>query len=130
MTKKHILIGALLLVAVVAGINLLSAPGVSNPPADKPADNSQPAAQGTPSDVAKTFTFADVAAHATAASCYSVVTGNVYDLTSWIGKHPGGEKAILWICGKDGTDAFTGKHGGQEKPEAALKSFLIGTLAK
>ncbi len=124
MTKKYILIGAFVLVAVVVGINLLSGPEVSNPPSNKPADNSS-ATEG-----AKTFTMADLAARATVASCYSVVNGNVYDLTSWISKHPGGEKAILGICGKDATSAFTGKHGGQEKPEAALKSFLIGTLAK
>ena len=114
--------------AVVLGINLLSGPEIPSVPADKPADNSS-ATRGA-SDSAKTFTLVDVAAHATVASCYSAVNGNVYDLTSWISKHPGGEKAILGICGKDGTSAFTGKHGGQEKPEAALKYFLIGTLAK
>ncbi len=126
MTKKYILIGALVLAAVVLGINLLSAPGISNPPTDKPADNSS-AAESQP-DGAKKLTMADVAARATAASCYSVVSGRVYDLTSWISKHPGGEKAILGICGKDGTSAFTGKHGGQEGPETALGGFLIGTL--
>jgi len=129
MTKKYILIGVFVLVAVILGINLLSGPETPSIPADKPADNSLPAVQGT-SDSAKTFTLVDVAAHATVASCYSAVNGNVYDLTSWISKHPGGDRAILGICGKDGTSAFTGKHGGQEKPEAALKYFLIGTLAK
>ncbi|TSC60324.1 MAG: delta 5 fatty acid desaturase [Parcubacteria group bacterium LiPW_15] len=129
MTKKYILIGAFVLVAVILGINFLSGPEIPSVPADKPADNSLSAIQGT-SDSAKTFTLVDVAAHATVTGCYSVIGGNVYDLTSWISKHPGGDRAILGICGKDGTSAFTKQHGGQEKPEAALKYFLIGTLAK
>jgi cytochrome b involved in lipid metabolism len=68
--------------------------------------------------------------HADAASCYSVVNGSVYDLTNWITKHPGGQQAIKGLCGKDGTAAFTGKHGGQQKPETMLASFKIGVLAQ
>lgn len=129
MTKKYILLGAFVLVALVVGINLWSGAETLSIPADKPADNSLSATQGTPNNT-KTFTLADVENHANANDCYSAIGGNVYDLTSWISKHPGGEKAILGICGKDATSAFTNKHGGQEKPEAALKSFLIGVLAK
>lgn len=78
----------------------------------------------------KTYTLANVAEHKDATSCWSVVNGVVYDLTSWIANHPGGKKAILSICGKDGTQAFSGKHGGQERPETTLASFKIGTLAQ
>jgi cytochrome b involved in lipid metabolism len=73
---------------------------------------------------------ADVAQHASAASCYSVIRGEVYDLTSWIGKHPGGEEEILQLCGKDGTDKFVGKHGGSAPQEMKLESFVIGKLAE
>lgn len=73
---------------------------------------------------------ADVAAHKDATSCYTVINSTVYDVTSWISKHPGGERAILGTCGKDATDAFTNKHGGQEKPESILATFKIGTLAQ
>lgn len=76
------------------------------------------------------YTLAQVAEHATAASCWSAVNGSVYDLTKWIPLHPGGEAKIKAICGKDGSAAFTGKHGGQEKPEATLATFKIGTLAE
>lgn len=73
---------------------------------------------------------AEVALHASATSCYSVVNGSVYDLTSWIPNHPGGERAIKGICGKDGSDGFNGKHGGKPQPESTLASFKIGTLVK
>lgn len=75
------------------------------------------------------YTLAQVAAANSADKCWSVVGQSVYDLTSWINKHPGGSKAILNICGKDGTAAFTKQHGGQAKAEAALAQFRIGTFS-
>lgn len=73
---------------------------------------------------------AQVAMHASAASCWSVIRGNVYDLTSWITKHPGGQAAILQLCGKDGTAAFVGQHGGSPQQESVLATFKIGVLAQ
>lgn len=84
----------------------------------------------TTTTTTKTFTMAEVALHANTTSCYSVVNGSVYDLTTWIPKHPGGERAIKGICGKDGTDGFNGKHGGKPQPESTLASFKIGVLAQ
>ncbi|MFA6601980.1 MAG: cytochrome b5-like heme/steroid binding domain-containing protein [Candidatus Paceibacterota bacterium] len=74
------------------------------------------------------LTLTEVVKHATAADCWTTVNGSVYDLTSWVADHPGGREAILYICGKDGSVAFNGKHGGQDKPAAALASFKIGSL--
>ncbi|OGZ04854.1 MAG: hypothetical protein A2845_05170 [Candidatus Lloydbacteria bacterium RIFCSPHIGHO2_01_FULL_49_22] len=76
-----------------------------------------------------TFTLAQVATHNTAASCYSVVSGTVYDLTSYVAAHPGGS-IILAICGKDGTSSFSAQHGGQANPANALVSLKIGTFVQ
>ncbi len=76
------------------------------------------------------FTLEDVEKHGSKDDCYTAVRGSVYDVTAWISKHPGGEKAILSICGKDGTAQFEGKHGGQPRPENELSSFKIGTLTQ
>jgi cytochrome b involved in lipid metabolism len=76
------------------------------------------------------YTLAQVATHSSASSCWSIIQNNVYDLTSWINQHPGGAKAILSICGKDGTSAFEKQHGGQARPENELKNFLIGVYSK
>jgi cytochrome b involved in lipid metabolism len=78
----------------------------------------------------KTFTMAEVSSHNSRQSCYSTVNGGVYDLTNWIDAHPGGEGAILSICGKDGSSAFEDQHGGQRKPEKELASLKIGILSK
>ena len=74
------------------------------------------------------FTSAEVAAHNSKEDCYTIVGTNVYNLTAWVTRHPGGEAAILGICGKDATAAFGKQHGGNEKAQAALASFFIGTV--
>jgi cytochrome b involved in lipid metabolism len=74
------------------------------------------------------YTTAQVAMHASAQSCWTIISGAVYDLTSWIQKHPGGSEAILKLCGKDGTTTFMNQHGGMEKQAAQLATFKIGTL--
>lgn len=76
----------------------------------------------------KTFTMAEVQAANNEDKCWTVVRGKVYDLTPFTPKHPGGDKAILALCGKDGTSAFERKHGGQPQQEMALTSMEIGTL--
>lgn len=67
-----------------------------------------------------------VAKHNTRESCWSVINNNIYDLTSWIPKHPGGERAILQLCGIDGSEKFNGQHGGKEKQAIILAGFKIG----
>lgn len=100
-------------------------PTVPVAPASNPAPSANPAPVASGE---KTFTMAEVKIHASASSCYTVVRGAVYDVTSWINKHPGGSNAILSMCGTDATDAFESQHGGQRRPEAELASFKIGVL--
>lgn len=76
------------------------------------------------------YTMAKVKSNDSAASCWTVIDGNVYDLTKWIGQHPGGSGAIKSICGVDGSAAFNGQHDGQGKPAARLSGYLLGPLAK
>jgi cytochrome b involved in lipid metabolism len=76
------------------------------------------------------YTIAKVKTQASAASCWTVISENVYDLTKWIGQHPGGEGAIKSLCGTDGTKDFLAMHRNQSKPEARLDSYLLGPLAK
>lgn len=79
---------------------------------------------------AGTYTSAQVASHNSSSSCWSIVDGNVYDLTSWIGLHPGGAAAIQQLCGKDGTALFHGQHGTAAQQAEVLASMKIGALAR
>lgn len=74
------------------------------------------------------YTSAQVASHNSAASCWGVVSESVYDLTSYVSSHPGGESAIAALCGKDATSAFTGQHGGESSPTNVLASLKLGNL--
>ncbi len=114
-TATHGAIIGLAVVAIAAGI-AFKGPKVSPAP--------QPVADGS------AYTLTQVGAHGTQTSCWSAINGNVYDLTQWITEHPGGESAILSICGKDGSAAFNGQHGGMEKQAAILATFKIGTLTE
>ena len=70
----------------------------------------------------------EVSKHNSASDCWSVVNGNVYNLTSYIQRHPGGQSALKTICGKDGSAAFSNQHNNQGKPNNVLQGFLIGAL--
>lgn len=74
------------------------------------------------------YTLAQVGEHASMDDCWSAINGGVYDLTSWIPRHPGGERAIEGLCGKDGSSAFNGQHGGGAGQVAILAGMKIGTL--
>jgi cytochrome b involved in lipid metabolism/uncharacterized membrane protein len=75
-----------------------------------------------------TIAVADLAAHGTQADCWVAIEGNVYDLTAYVDTHPGGSDKIVELCGSDGTSAFTGQHGSEQKPAAVLAGAQIGVL--
>jgi cytochrome b involved in lipid metabolism len=77
---------------------------------------------------AAALTVTEIAKHNTSSDCWSVVSGNVYDLTGYANSHPGGASAISSLCGKDATQAFQGQHSGQQRPESTLAAFLLGPL--
>lgn len=50
--------------------------------------------------------------HATPSDCWIVYQQKIYDITSYLPRHPGGEQKIAPFCGKPGfEEAFLTKHG-------------------
>ena len=74
------------------------------------------------------FSLADVAKHNSVSDCWSAIRGNVYNLTSWIERHPGGPQPIIGLCGKDGTALYEGAHGNAKRPASMLILLKIGSL--
>ncbi|MDA2993562.1 MAG: cytochrome b5-like heme/steroid binding domain-containing protein [Actinomycetota bacterium] len=108
-----------------------TAPSAAATPAAKPTPAATPAAKPTPATtVAAGYTMAQVRANNGRAKCWTVISENVYDLTAWIGDHPGGAGAIVSLCGTDGTQGFLAMHRNQSKPESRLAGYLLGPLAK
>jgi cytochrome b involved in lipid metabolism len=116
-----------IVIAVLVGMGALIY--VNHEREERAAWDAMPIA-GSPVVATTTYTMADVAAHATRESCWTVVEGSVYDVTSFITKHPGGQSKVLGICGKDGSEKFGGQHEGDERAEGTLDSFKIGVIAQ
>jgi hypothetical protein len=110
---------------VIRGNNETPKPVASSTP--KPVASSTPSPKPTAEQSG--YTMEKVRANNSEASCWSVIDGNVYDLTRWIASHPGGRGNILSLCGKNGTAEFAAKHRGDSNPQARLKGFLLGPLA-
>ena len=106
--------------------------GVPKPVASatpKPVASATPTPTPKPTAEQSGYTMEKVRANNSGASCWSVIDGNVYDLTKWIASHPGGRGNILSLCGKNGTAEFAAKHRGDSNPQARLRGFLLGPLA-
>lgn len=147
--KKHQTIAIVLIIifAIIAAIFIFGSKkstetptqSITPQPLAEPRDNStyqgelsapETSVVPAPTQVPTTYTLAQVATHNSRSSCYTAISGNVYNVTEWIGEHPGGQFAILSMCGKDATSTFTSQHGGQKYPESKLASFKIGILVQ
>ena len=100
--------------------------------------------QGAPQDTTvkqkKTFTIDEVASHNSRTDCWTIISGQVYELTDFINRHPGGDE-VLRACGTDATTLFTSRTtkdgqsigSGTPHSQAAqeqLDQLKLGTLAK
>lgn len=74
----------------------------------------------------RVYTAEQVARHNTADDCWLIIRNNVYDVSSFIGQHPGGKAVITERCGQEMTSIFTAIHSNQAWD--LLNSYLIGTL--
>lgn len=85
------------------------------------------------------YTLAEVAEHSSASDCWTIVLSKVYDISSYVPRHPGGDE-ILLACGGDGTTLFVTRRTvddeiiGSGRPHSAnaedlLSDLYIGELA-
>lgn len=108
------------------------AASVQKPTAQQPTQqtpttpSTKPSAPTTPAQKT-TLTPQGIAAHNTTSNCWMIVNGNVYDVTSYIPRHPGGAGAIKPYCGKDGTAAFEGLPHSMNAHQL-LASYLVGAV--
>ena len=99
-------------------------------------NNSNVASQAVASDTEEStasgtkpfITMTEIATHNTKADCWTAIEGKVYNMTSFIPQHPGGDK-ILIVCGKDGTQAFVNQHNNGQMQLNILSQLNIGDLA-
>ncbi len=99
-------------------------------PSNSPTSFPNPSPTQTPNNNIS-LTASEVAKHSTTQDCWTIVSGKVYNVTSYINSHPGGSQAVISICGVDGTVAFQTKGGGGSHSQNAvniLSSFYVGDI--
>jgi len=85
-----------------------------------------------------TLDMTEIAKHNKSSNCWMLISGNVYDITSFFGSHPGGNSVMAATCGTDATDAYMTKDpnakttsGGQDHSSRAktmLADYYLGKL--
>ena len=126
---KNIIILIIVGLVIIGGIWILKGGNDTNTPINV-TDESTSTTTSTNSTGAKSYTMTEVASHNGSSSCWTIIDGGVYDLTSWISQHPGGPGAILSLCGKNGSAAFHGQHDDSPRQLNILATFKIGSLTK
>jgi cytochrome b involved in lipid metabolism len=133
MKQKNIIIAVILVAILAIGGYLAISSGDEEVATTNESNSTQEAGSTT-----ETFTAEQVAEHNSEDDCWTIVDGNVYDLTSYIPRHPGGSD-ILLACGTDGSSLFNERktEDGQEvgsgsshsnSAAKSLEQLKIGTL--
>ena len=83
----------------------------------------------TPPNNSTILTAAEVATHNTASNCWMIISGKVYNFTSFIPSHPGGSSMVPY-CGRDGTSSFVSgpPHRHSSFADSLLPNYYIGDL--
>ncbi|XP_028761946.1 cytochrome b5-like [Neltuma alba] len=77
--------------------------------------------------LAKLYTMLEASQHNTEDDCWVVIDGKVYDVTSYLDDHPGGDEVVLLATGKDATDEFEDA-GHSQSARELMEKFCIGEL--
>ncbi|XP_067203066.1 cytochrome b5 [Linepithema humile] len=73
------------------------------------------------------YTADEVAHHDHEGDLWIVIHGKIYNLTSFLKEHPGGEEVLLALAGEDGTDCFD-SIGHSQEALLLREKFYIGEL--
>jgi len=126
-----IIVVGLLLVGIV--VYLLVNKQMKTQNSNQPATISQPTATSpTKTSEKKSYSLEDIAEHNKRESCWMAINGKVYDVTKFVGRHPGGT-VIATGCGKDASVLFnlrpnTKKMPHPEQAQEELAKLYIGEL--
>eukprot|EP01101_Sappina_pedata_P009632 TRINITY_DN567_c0_g1_i1.p2 TRINITY_DN567_c0_g1~~TRINITY_DN567_c0_g1_i1.p2 ORF type:complete len:428 (+),score=160.72 TRINITY_DN567_c0_g1_i1:280-1563(+) len=78
----------------------------------------------------ESYTWAEISKHNKIGDSWLVIDREVYDVSDWILKHPGGKQVISYYAGCDATEPFTALHRDHQLASKYLKPLRIGILAE
>jgi len=76
----------------------------------------------------KLFTWNQVKGHNKKEDLWIVIKNNVYDVTNFHKKHPGGSKILQTHGGDDATEPFIAFHTNEEYVQKYMKTYFIGKI--
>ncbi|KAF2098301.1 cytochrome b5 [Rhizodiscina lignyota] len=77
----------------------------------------------------KEFTYEEVSGHSSKKDLYLVIHDKIYNASSFIDEHPGGEEVLLDVGGQDATEAFEDV-GHSDEAREILTGLLVGKLKR
>ncbi|MEI6835788.1 MAG: cytochrome b5 domain-containing protein [Candidatus Falkowbacteria bacterium] len=83
----------------------------------------------TPALAVNTYSAQQVSWHNNSSDCWTIINNRVYNLTGYISSHPGGQAAVLSLCGINGSNLFNAKHLGSATVNSILMNYYLGDLA-
>ncbi|XP_051145711.1 cytochrome b5 [Andrographis paniculata] len=75
----------------------------------------------------KLYTMEEASQHNTGGDCWVVIDGKVYDVSSYLDEHPGGDDVLIRAAGKDATEEFEDA-GHSKSAREQMEQFFIGEL--
>ncbi len=118
--KKFTLATLIIFAFVLVGVLILS---IMYPTVDV---TKTPSGTTSVTDSAAPLTLEEVAKHNKQGDCYLVINNKVYDVSTYIGKHPGGSQTIVSRCGEVVTGIFASIHSNFAWD--LLNDYYIGLL--
>jgi cytochrome b involved in lipid metabolism len=81
----------------------------------------------------------EISNHSSQSDCWLLISGKVYDITSYFGSHPGGNGTMAATCGSDATYAYMtkdpnatnssgGRGGHSSNAKSLLDDYYLGNL--
>ncbi|KAL7081372.1 hypothetical protein ACP275_14G036000 [Erythranthe tilingii] len=75
----------------------------------------------------KMFSYSEVSAHNSSEDCWIIINSKVYNVTSYLNDHPGGDDILLGQAGKDASEEFEDVgHGSAAR--LMLDEFYVGEV--
>ncbi len=85
----------------------------------------------TPQEIQTKLDATEISRHDSAGDCWMIIDNKVYNITNYLGIHPGRAGTIIPYCGKEATNVFVTKDTGSSHSANAysmLTSYYIGDL--
>ncbi|MCJ1259919.1 hypothetical protein MMC24_007758 [Lignoscripta atroalba] len=75
------------------------------------------------------LTYSDVSEHSSKKDLYVVIHDKVYNASTFVDEHPGGEEVLLDVGGQDATEAFEDV-GHSDEAREILERLVVGPLKR